>query len=104
MVREKTPPPAWATAVSSVTDLLFYDLGGGQKHVKLCWVINSKKIATGFYIFYLMSLYDDFSVSPPLSARQAYVHPMLFPGGCMGLSWIAWHLWLDVDDQTLRIP
>ena len=38
-------PSAWAAAIGRVTNYLMNDCGGGQRVLKLAWVINFQKLS-----------------------------------------------------------
>jgi len=79
---EKVLPPLWSRALSTVINYCFYEFVGGPKHLKLCWLINSQKISTAFFIFYLMHVFNDYSPS-------AWVYLALH--GTYGYCWMIKH-------------
>ena len=58
-----TEPPTWAKAAGSVIHYLMNDVGGGERRLKLAWVINFQKLATIPLLASLMVEYHNFSVA-----------------------------------------
>ena len=76
-------PPGWLQLWHRLVSYLMADAVGGPKVIKLAWVINLQKGATGLFVLGLMAAYDNFGV-------DAWVYCALH--GSYGLIWLMKHL------------
>lgn len=73
------PPPRWAETLSRLAGHLSRDFLGGPRPLKLSWVINAQKGATGLFVAGLMWGYGN-------TSPEAWVYLALH--GTYGICWI----------------
>jgi protein-S-isoprenylcysteine O-methyltransferase Ste14 len=80
---ERPAPPPWLAAWAKIVDYLQFDFLGGPRVIKLNWVINVQKGATGLYVLGLMYFFQDFST-------DAWIYLGLH--GSYGIIWLLKYL------------